>query len=121
MALDHVKHEDNNRYKRCRIFTDSQPAIKSLAKPKRQSGQSIIKRILDGIDTLYETNPSYELQLEWVPGYKGIEGNEKADEAAKQAAIQNINPTRKPSLKSARSNDIHQALKWQWREGWTKG
>ena len=121
MALHHVKHADNNRYKKCRIFTDSQPAIKSLAKPKRQSGQSIIKCILDEIDTLYESNPAYELQLEWVPGHKGIEGNEKADEAAKQAAIQKINPTRKPSLKSARSNDIHQTLKRQWQEQWTKG
>jgi ribonuclease HI len=77
MAIDHVKLEDNNHYEKCRIFTDSQSAIKSLAKPRRQSGQSIIKRILDEIDTLYESNPSYELQLEWVPGHKGIKGTKR--------------------------------------------
>jgi hypothetical protein len=51
----------------------------------------------------------------------GIEGNEKADEAAKQAAIQRINPTQKPSLKSERSNLIHQTIKRQWREQWSNG
>ena len=72
----------------CRIFTDSQPAIKSMAKPRHQSGQSIIKRILDEIDELYRINPKYALQFEWVPGHVGIEGNEKADQAAKQIATQ---------------------------------
>jgi ribonuclease HI len=120
MAVTQAK-ELSNRTTECRIFTDSQPAIKSLAKPKRQSGQSIIKRILDEIDALYETSPSYNLQLEWVPGHMGIEGNEKADEAAKEAALQRINPMRNASLKAARSNTIHQTIKQQWQEQWTNG
>lgn len=50
---------------RCCTFTDSQPAIKSLAKPWLQSGQSIVKRILDEIDELHRINPTYELNFEW--------------------------------------------------------
>ena len=46
-----------------RIFSDSQAAMKSLAKPKRQSGQAIIKRILNKIDALYLARPLYALQL----------------------------------------------------------
>jgi ribonuclease HI len=96
----------------CRIFTDSQPAIKSIAKPKRQSGQSIIKRILDEIDELHRTNPTYTLHFEWVPGHVGIEGNEKADQAAKEAASQlpRSASERGPwqtTLRSARANAIH--------------
>jgi ribonuclease HI len=110
----------------CRIFTDSQPAIKSLAKPRRQSGQSIIKRILDEIDELLQTNPSYSLQLEWVPGHVGIEGNEKADQAAKHAACPppSILLQRGPwqtTLRSAKANAIHQSIKRELQQEWTSG
>jgi len=48
MAITHVNELATGlmsirQPKTCCIFTDSQPAIKSLTKPKRQSGQEIIK------------------------------------------------------------------------------
>jgi hypothetical protein len=96
--------------------------MKSLAKPKRQSGQAIIKRILDEIDALYLTTPSYEMQIEWVPGHVGIVGNEKADQAAKSAAIEKINPAPQPTiLKSAQANEIHQAIKQEQQKQWLNG
>jgi tubulin alpha len=105
-----------------RIFTDSQAAMKSLAKPKRQSGQAIIKRILDEMDTLYLTTTSHALQFEWVPGHVGIEGNEKADQAAKSAAIEKINTaTQQTILKSARANAIHQAIEQEKQKQWING
>jgi hypothetical protein len=48
----------------------------------------------------------------------GIEGNEKADQAAKEAAT---DPQRGPwqtNLKSARLNAIYQSIKRQWQEEW---
>jgi ribonuclease HI len=104
-----------------RIFSDSQPAMKSLAKPKRQSGQAIIERILNEIDTLYLTTPSYAMQLEWVPGHVGIAGNEKADQAAKSAAIEKINPVQPTILRSARANEIHQAIEREQQKQWVNG
>jgi ribonuclease HI len=104
-----------------RIFSDSQPAMKSLAKPKRQSGQAIIERILNEIDTLYLTTPSYAMQLEWVPGDVGIAGNEKADQAAKSAAIEKINPVQPTILRSARANEIHQAIEREQQKQWVNG
>lgn len=79
MAVAHDKDLTQTQMMEPRIFSDSQPAIKSLAKPKRQSGQEIIKLILDVIDALYLTIPSYKMKLEWVPGHGGIQGNERAD------------------------------------------
>jgi hypothetical protein len=111
MAVIHAKDLTQTE---SRIFSDSQPAMKSLAKPKRQSGQAIIERILDEIDALYLTTPTYAMQLEWVPGHIGIDGNEKAHQAAKSAAIEKINPALQPTiLKSAWANEIHQAIEWE--------
>ena len=42
MAITHAKELTTETIE-CRIFTDSQPMIKLIAKPLRQSGQSIIK------------------------------------------------------------------------------
>jgi len=101
MAVIHAKDHLTPQFTECRTFSDSQPAMTSLAKPKRQSGQSIIKRIPDEIDALHLTRPTYAMQIEWVPGHVGIDGNEKADQAAKSAAIEEINPVPPTILKSA--------------------
>ena len=70
----------------CFIFVDSQAAIRATANPKRQSGQAIVKRILDMTDSIIKWNPQFSLSIEWIPGHQGIEGNERVDKEAKQAA-----------------------------------
>jgi ribonuclease HI len=119
MAITHAK---DLTQRQSLIFTDSQAAMRSLAKPKRQSGQAIIKQILDQIDAIHLAIPIYSMQVDWVPGHVGISGNEKADQAAKGAAIEKINPTPHPThLKSARANEIHQAIERENQTNWVNG
>lgn len=66
-------------YSNVYIFTDDQSAIQATESPKRQSGQNIIKSILDIIDRIYEAKPTCNIHIEWIPGHKDINGNEQTD------------------------------------------
>jgi hypothetical protein len=63
MAKKIVKKSDR-KYTKCVIYADGQPAIKALAKPKQQSGQSIIKRALDNIEDAIRERPGLEFRIE---------------------------------------------------------
>jgi RNase H len=107
----------------CRIYTDSQTAIKAIERPGRQSGQSIIKDLLDCIDEIMDEHRHLQVDIIWIPGHSEIQGNERADVEAKKAAA---DPTlhqlrRHRPLKSARTRHIRKMAKEQWHKIWTEG
>ena len=65
------------------VLTDNQAAILSCANPAGQSRQALLRDIVEKIDML--RTEGIEIRLQWVPAHEGIEGNELADQAAKQA------------------------------------
>jgi len=88
---------------RCYIYVDSQAAIVATRNPQRQSGQYILAHIADAADQLMQMNPQLRITIQWIPGHRGIQGNEVADEEAKRAATERLGaqaPTKHPTLKS---------------------
>ena len=85
LICDEAREGSRWRYRRATIFTDSQAAIRAVRDPRRQSGQHILRGIVQMLHKLQETAPEMDLRIQWTPAYEGIPGNERADIAAKEA------------------------------------
>jgi ribonuclease HI len=112
--------QESNEHTVWHIFADSQAAIQGVHKPRKQSGQAIIKEFLDATDQAMDENPRLQIKVTWIPGHAEIEGNERADQEAKQAAkspAMGRHFKHKP-LKSARIRLIKAEAKQQWRYAW---
>ncbi|WQF90359.1 Putative reverse transcriptase domain, ribonuclease H domain, ribonuclease H-like superfamily [Colletotrichum destructivum] len=85
LALKMAQADKQNGNQRSKVFihTDNQAAIRSSAKPKEKSGSYLLKIIADKTQALREQGLNVELR--WVPAHTGIQGNEAADAAAKEA------------------------------------
>ena len=79
---------DKHEREKWHIFTDSQSAIKAINNPHRQSGQAIIKDFLDYVDDISDKHPHLRIKIIWILGHAKIDGNERTDAEAKEAAIQ---------------------------------
>ena len=66
------------------IFLDSQAAIKKIRNANSGAGQAIASQIHERTQQLIDRG--HTVVIRWVPGHAGVEGNEVADQAAKQAA-----------------------------------
>src|SRR5437667_1498082 len=107
---------DNHERIEWRIYTDSQSAIKAINNSHRQSGQALIKEILDCVNDINDKYPHLRIKIIWIPGHAKIDGNERADaEAKKERWSYNHRP-----LKSARIRTIKEMAKKQWDKEWNE-
>lgn len=93
------------------IATDSQGALKSLAKPHQQSGQSTILNIFRRVIEL--KGKGLQIRFQWVPAHEGILGNEQAHQAALRATAKGrtIDSNQYPArLRSAAVRDERQRI-----------
>jgi ribonuclease HI len=66
------------------VFSDSQQALRAIqAGNGINSGRALLLRITESIDTLGKTG--IDVRFRWSPGYKGVVGNEEANDAAREA------------------------------------
>lgn len=85
-----ITDNEPDKFTSLAIFSDSQAALDLLAKPmKPKTLQYLSRFVLKSHRTIPER---YTLRLYWTPGHEGIELNERADKAAKEAAEGDMTP-----------------------------
>jgi len=82
-ALQVIKAQPSRYTRQVTVLTDCQSAIQSIQKPRLQSGQYLLQEIWQLAEQLATQGSIVTLQ--WVPGHKGIEGNEIAHQCARLA------------------------------------
>lgn len=78
VAMNNLRAYENRRIN---ILTDSQASLKALMSPKVTS--RLVWECRQELEELAERN---SVTLFWVPGHTGIDGNEKADELARNGS-----------------------------------
>ncbi|KAI9036090.1 uncharacterized protein KD926_002467 [Aspergillus affinis] len=108
------------------VFSDSQAAIQAVRNPGRLSGQYALQAIYGRIRAL-RSEGLKDAELRWIPAHIGVKVNEKADKAAKEAAIRGLEsslmrPRDRPIIRLAATakRDIRQRLRTEWAKQWER-
>lgn len=73
---------ENQGIRKLNIYSDCKLALQALHNPKRQSGQSVLRRVLQKIESIRVVGGP-EGVFQRVPAHSKVEGNERADALAK--------------------------------------
>ena len=98
------------------ILTDSLSAIQALQYGKSRSRPDKVDKILSLLNLA--STVKFNISIDWIPAHVGIEGNESADMAAKEAMTTGTKDPTRPS-KSEIYYLINNAINKKWQSQWT--
>ncbi|KAF2355087.1 Ribonuclease H domain [Trinorchestia longiramus] len=98
------------------IFSDSLSALHLIQNTRPKNYRFLLFNIQD---KLFNIAASHWVYLQFIPGHKGIPGNEAADEAAKNAHLLRYR-TLMPSSYEEIKNLTNTAFKTKWKTEWLK-
>ena len=101
----------NHKSSKFIIYSDSKSVLQALQ--SKNSSSPLITRLLDKMNVLSKNN---SIIITWIPSHIGIQGNERADKAAKKALQTRISNTKIPytNLKPL----INKFILKKWQKSW---
>ena len=108
MALDHVETSENSRFL---IFSDSKSVLQSLQ--SKDWKNPLVQKVLERHHWL--RNQHKQIKFCWIPSHIGIDGNEAADIAAKEALGKRKTDLAIPHTDYKTQIKSYVRVKWQQR------
>jgi ribonuclease HI len=111
------------------FYIDNRAAILATQLTKPAPGHHIFDKFHHHIGNIMDRNHNLQVTLKWIPGHKGVDGNEQADEQAKKAITDgSSNHNHLPSYlhnslphsKSAKIQTFNAKLKMEAQKAWLK-
>ncbi|XP_035216995.1 uncharacterized protein LOC118190407 [Stegodyphus dumicola] len=97
------------------LFSDSQSALLAII-----SGKSFTKLVYDAHVLLIENWKKRNINLHWIKGHTGHEGNELADTCAKQATLKSLIDVYLPTCIETLKNTLKNRIIDVWQVFWDK-
>ena len=86
-AIEFQQELPNTNRTRMRIilFADNTASVMAIMKEDPRSSQQILQKFMETAIAFLNANGRATIEISWVPGHMGIEGNDRADTLAKEA------------------------------------
>jgi hypothetical protein len=109
------------------IYINNRASIAATQLTKPSPGHYIFDKLHKNVIALQKKHLGMKIKIKWVPGHKGVEGNERADEEAKKGITMGSSDKRKlpnflrkmlPQSKSVAKCTHNEKLKRRAQKGW---
>jgi ribonuclease HI len=125
LAMDHLiettenQQRDTGSMATAVIYSDNQAALKTLRRADTPANQECVKHILKAVERL--ATRRIQVHLRWVPGHRGVKGNELADKTARGIAEHGTLETAPIRYLSALYNQLQKQAQERWTSRWEQG
>ncbi|XP_045474948.1 ribonuclease H1-like [Harmonia axyridis] len=112
--LEATREIKRKNLKRCLIISDSMSALEKISKWRNSAKNDHITLAIRA-NLLYLSDHGFSIKLIWIPSHTNIQGNDMADNLAKQGSEESV-------IKRADISDFwprYRRIVWErWREEW---
>ena len=113
MSSNKNRHANANRRRtRIILFADNTASVTAITKEDPGSSQQISQKFVETAIAFLDANGRATIEISWVPGHMGTEGNDRADALAKEAT--DLEPARETTTLAK----IHRQLREEMKSGW---